>query len=75
MLVTPHLIPSKRFFTPYSLPATHEIDELIIAYIPILLGEGIPLFSTLDAEQRLDHVDTTVTKSGIVQSVYKVVKT
>ncbi|MEM6430300.1 MAG: dihydrofolate reductase family protein [Deinococcota bacterium] len=51
------------------------IDELVIAYIPILLGEGIPLFTTLDAEQRLDHVDTTVAKSGIVQSVYKVVKT
>ena len=44
------------------------IDEMTITIIPCLLGEGIPLFSSL--QQRLDFTcaDTRLFASGIVQN-------
>lgn len=46
------------------------IQRLIITRIPVLLGEGIPLFGALPADVRLRHVGTRQYASGLVQSEY-----
>ncbi len=50
------------------------IDELIITQIPILLGEGIPLFGALLADVHLEHQSTQAYPFGFVQTKYKVLK-
>lgn len=49
-----------------------EIDAIRLSFIPILLGDGIPLFSGEYDEQRLKLVDTTILDSGIVEHHYAV---
>lgn len=49
------------------------IDELTITQIPIILGEGIPLFSKLPLT-RLKHLNTEVFDNGMVQNHYIVIK-
>ena len=48
------------------------IQELIISRIPVLLGEGIPLFGPLEKDIKLIHLETTAFPSGLVQSRYRV---
>jgi len=48
------------------------VDRLIITRVPVLIGEGIPLFSTLPHDVRLRHVATRSFPSGLVQSEYEV---
>ncbi|WP_395606750.1 dihydrofolate reductase family protein [Pseudomonas sp. B22129] len=48
------------------------IDELIITRIPLLLGQGITLFSMVGSEHELRHIDTCVSQNGFVQSRYRV---
>lgn len=48
------------------------IDELIITRIPVVLGQGIPLFSQIGSERELHHVGTYVSDNGFVQSRYQV---
>ncbi|MEK6828390.1 MAG: dihydrofolate reductase family protein [Nanoarchaeota archaeon] len=45
------------------------IDEFIITIIPILLGEGIPLFK--ENEKKLKLVNAKAFNSGLVQLVYR----
>jgi dihydrofolate reductase len=47
------------------------IDILIITRIPVVLGNGIPLFSSLHNELQFEHVDTIVYNSSLVKSCYK----
>ena len=47
------------------------IDELIITRIPILLGDGIPLFAGLTKEQKFEHLNTEVYNNSLVKSHYK----
>jgi dihydrofolate reductase len=47
------------------------VDELIITRIPVLLGQGIPLFSQVGSEHGLRHVGTQVSDNGFVQSRYQ----
>ena len=49
------------------------IQRLTITRVPILIGEGIPLFGTLPADVRLRHIATRHYSSGMVQSEYEVV--
>lgn len=51
------------------------IQEMTITKIPILLGEGIPLFGTLADDIKLQHVSTRSFESGLVQSKYQVLIT
>lgn len=46
------------------------IDEMIIANIPILLGNGHPLFGYLDCPLKFRHAQTEIYSNGIVQSYY-----
>ena len=48
------------------------IQRLTITRIPVLLGEGIPLFGALPADVRFRHVITRQYASGLVQSEYAV---
>ncbi len=48
------------------------VQELIISRIPILLGEGIPLFGPLPDDIRLQHQQTRTYPQGLVQSHYRV---
>ncbi|MFN8672971.1 MAG: dihydrofolate reductase family protein [Candidatus Sericytochromatia bacterium] len=49
------------------------IDELIITQIPILLGNGIPLFEKNDNEYKLELLDSQKSENGFVQSRYKII--
>jgi dihydrofolate reductase len=49
------------------------IQRLIITRVPVLIGEGIPLFGALAADLRLRHVATRHFPSGLVQSEYHVI--
>jgi dihydrofolate reductase len=48
------------------------VDDLIVTCIPLLLGNGRPLFGPLSRDVKLDHMGTTAFPSGIVQSTYRV---
>jgi dihydrofolate reductase len=46
------------------------IQRLIITRVPVLIGDGIPLFGSLPRDIRLRHVATRHYPSGLVQSEY-----
>jgi dihydrofolate reductase len=49
------------------------IQRLIITRVPVLIGDGIPLFGSLPQDIRLRHVATRSYPSGLVSSEYQVV--
>ena len=49
------------------------IQRLIISRVPVLIGEGIPLFGPLPSDVFLKHVATRHYASGLVQSEYEVI--
>jgi dihydrofolate reductase len=49
------------------------IQRLIITRVPVLIGEGIPLFGSLPKDVHLRHVATRSYASGLVQSEYEVI--
>ncbi len=50
------------------------IDKLIVSRLPILIGEGIPLFGKTDRDLRLSLDDLRQFPSGMVQCSYSVKK-
>ena len=48
------------------------IQRLIITRVPVLIGDGIPLFGALPRDIRLRHVATRQFPSGLVSSEYHV---
>jgi dihydrofolate reductase len=48
------------------------VHRLIITRVPVLIGEGIPLFGNLPRDLRLRHVATQHYPSGLVKSEYHV---
>ncbi len=48
------------------------VQRMVITRVPVLIGEGIPLFGTLPHDIRLHHVATRHYPSGLVQSEYQV---
>jgi dihydrofolate reductase len=48
------------------------IQRLIITRVPVLIGDGIPLFGSLPRDIRLRHVATRQYANGLVQSEYDV---
>ena len=51
------------------------IDELIVTKAPVLLGNGIPLFGSLDKDLQFEHKQTKVFSNGLIQSHYERVRT
>jgi dihydrofolate reductase len=49
------------------------IQRLVITRVPVLIGEGIPLFGALPRDIGLRHIATRHYPSGLVQSEYEVV--
>ena len=48
------------------------VERMIITRVPVLIGEGIPLFGPLPHDVRLDHVATRSYPGGLVQTEYRV---
>jgi dihydrofolate reductase len=48
------------------------IQRLIITRVPVLIGDGIPLFGTLPRDIPLRHVGTRQYPSGLVSSEYRI---
>jgi len=50
------------------------IQRLVVSRVPVLIGEGIPLFGALPGDVLLRHVATRQYAGGLVQSEYEVVE-
>ncbi len=50
------------------------IQRLVLTRVPVLIGEGIPLFGPLAGDLKLQHVGTRSFPSGLVQSEYTVAR-
>lgn len=48
------------------------VERVIITRIPVLIGEGIPLFGAIPKDISMEHVRTQAFKSGLVQTEYRV---
>ena len=46
------------------------IEELILTRVPVLIGEGRPLFGPLDEDMPLRHIHTQTLRDGMIQSRY-----
>ena len=55
-----------------SFLAAGLVQEITITTVPVLLGQGLPLFGRLGADVDLQHRATTVLGAGFVQSTYVV---
>jgi dihydrofolate reductase len=49
------------------------VQRMVITRVPVLIGEGIPLFGILPRDVRLKHVRTRTFRNGMVQTEYRVV--
>jgi dihydrofolate reductase len=49
------------------------VQRLIITRVPVLIGEGIPLFGALPQDVKLQHVATQNYPSGLVKSEYHII--
>ena len=49
------------------------IRRLVISRLPVLIGEGIPLFGSLAHDIHLNHIATRTYPGGMVQSEYKAI--
>jgi len=61
-------------FTIQRFLAAGVIDRLVITRVPVLIGEGIPLFGPLPHDIALRHVGTRTYDGGLVQSEYEPVR-
>jgi dihydrofolate reductase len=50
------------------------IQRLIITRVPVLIGDGIPLFDSLPHDVQLHHLATRLYSTGLVQSEYQIVE-
>jgi len=49
------------------------IQRITVTRVPVLIGDGIPLFGSLPRDVRLRHIATQSYPSGLVKSEYEVV--
>jgi dihydrofolate reductase len=50
------------------------VGRLIVTRVPVLIGDGIPLFGALERDLPLRHVATRSYPSGLVQSEYQLAR-
>lgn len=48
------------------------IEDMVVTQVPVLIGEGLPLFGSLRGDVSLTHVSTKAFPSGLVQSLYRI---
>jgi dihydrofolate reductase len=48
------------------------VDLMTVTWLPVLIGQGRPLFGALPEDVRLTHLETQSFESGIVQTTYAV---
>jgi dihydrofolate reductase len=48
------------------------VDRLVITRVPVLIGQGIPLFGPVPSDINLRHVATRCYSGGLVQSEYEI---
>jgi dihydrofolate reductase len=48
------------------------LHDITITRLPVLIGDGIPLFGPLDHDIRLQYVETKVYPNGYVRSKYRI---
>ncbi len=58
-----------------SLLDARLVDQVEVAVIPILLGDGIPLLPHKYGHQWLERLETTEYKRGVLLTTYRVVET
>lgn len=58
-------------FTIQSFLKEDLIDEMIITRVPVLLGNGIPLFGTSNKKLDFDHIKTEIYNNMLIKSHYK----
>ncbi len=51
------------------------VDELVVTRVPVLIGQGVPLFGRVARDIPLTHVRTRALAGGLVQSTYRVART
>lgn len=54
--------------------AAGAVQRLILTRVPVLIGQGIPLFGALPHDVVLHHAETHSYPNGLVQSIYDVVR-
>jgi dihydrofolate reductase len=50
------------------------IDQITVTRVPVLIGDGIPLFGSVAHDIKLRHLDTRQYISGLVTSKYEVIR-
>jgi len=50
------------------------VDRMVITRVPVLIGEGIPLFGSVPHDVKLKHIVTREYGKGLVQTEYEVVR-
>lgn len=50
------------------------LDRIIVTRVPVLIGQGIPLFGPLPHDVHLHHIATRAFRGGMVQSEYEILK-
>jgi dihydrofolate reductase len=50
------------------------IDQITVTRVPVLIGDGIPLFGELPRDLKLRHLGTRQYSSGLVTSEYEVLR-
>jgi len=54
-----------------SLITAKLLTDITITRVPVLIGEGIPLFGPVPAAVSVQHVESHATEQGAVQSLYR----
>lgn len=54
-----------------SFLAADLIDSLVIAKVPVVIGGGLSLFGSLNADIDFEHVRTSTYSNGLVRSYYQ----
>jgi dihydrofolate reductase len=50
------------------------VTDMVVSIVPVLLGDGIPLFGPSGPEVRLELVESRSFKSGLAQLEYRIVR-
>lgn len=48
------------------------INRMVVTRVPVLIGEGIPLFGPVPRDVNLRHIATRTYSGGLVQSEYEI---